>query len=124
MDIFVPQRKADGEHSLTYQNAQGEKTLRFRMGENVFQKFPQAGYSDEVGSQSGKDGHFYDCAVSAAWHAGNQLSLLVQVIDDYLGRLSLNFCFPESDRCGFFFSKCAEDFFNEYSGFGNAFSAQ
>ena len=101
---------------LKYKNAQGEKELRFAFGENVFQKFPQWGYSDQVGSQSGGANYKYDCAVSAAWQAGNNFSIFVQIIDKYLGRLTINICFRDSKSCGVLMEKTAEDFLNEYQG--------
>ncbi len=102
---------------LKYENAQGEKELRFDFGKNVFQKFPQKGYSDLVGTKLGANGeHMYDCAVSAAWFAGNHFSVFVQVIDEYFGRLTLSFCFPDENSCGVYMHKVAEDFFREYNG--------
>ncbi len=108
--------------ALEYENEQGAKTLYFDFGKNIFQKFPQEGYSDLVGSVSGKTGHLYDCAVSASWFAGNHLSVFVQIIDDYFGRLTMSFCFPDENSCGVFMHKTAEDFLDEYSGELQAYS--
>ncbi len=107
---------------ITYVNAQGEKEIAFGMAENVFQQFPQTGYSDLVGSQPGKEDNTYRCAASAGWHAGNQLGIFVQIIDDYFGHLSMNFIFNNENTCSLNFKKVAEDFLNEYSGTGLAYA--
>ncbi len=110
------------EKVLHYENAQGQKALRFKFGENVFQKFPQEGYSDVIGTKPGASGHLYDCAVSAGWCAGRKLDVFVQVIDEYFGRLNMCFCFPDENSCDAIFTKSAEDFFNEYKGHVIAFA--
>ncbi len=99
---------------LTYENEQGEKKLRFGMGHNEFQKFPQTGYSDEVGSVAA-EGNMYDCAVSAVWDEPKKLIIRVQIIDKYLGNLSMVFSFKDS-RIGVIMTKTAEDFLDEYNG--------
>lgn len=99
---------------LHYTNAQGDKEIPFGMCENVFSKFPQSGYSDDVGSQKGDK--LYDCAASAAWVSDYQLFIKVQIIDTYLGRLNINVGFND-DKIGIGMYKVAEDFLNEYTGF-------
>lgn len=69
---------------LEYINAQGKKRLAWGWQKNIFQKFPQTGYSKEVGSRRCV-GHQYDCAVSAAWSETEKLVILVQIIDEYIG---------------------------------------
>lgn len=99
---------------LEYTNAQGDKVLYFGMGKNVFAKFPQEGYSKEVGSVFTK-GHYYDCAASAAWIEPHKLFIKVQIIDEYFGTLNINLGFKEN-AIGVFMNKCAEDFLDEYQG--------
>lgn len=99
---------------LTYENAQGEKKIRFGFGHNEFQKFPQTGYADMIATVGEKD-HMYDCAVSAEWGEPNNLRIRVQVIDKYLGNLAMNFSFKDK-RVSVVMIKTAEAFLDEYSG--------
>ncbi len=102
---------------LEYSNAQGDKTLHFGIGKNVFSKFPQSGYSKEVGSVSA-EGHLYDCAASAAWIEPRKLFIKVQIIDEYFGNLNMTLGFTEDGgKIGVYMAKCAEDFLQEYEGF-------
>jgi CubicO group peptidase (beta-lactamase class C family) len=105
----------DGTGKFVYTNAQGDKELPFGMGKNVFAKFPQTGYSDQVGSQS-CPGHQYDCCASAAWIEPHKLYIKVHIIDAYLGVLNMFFGFKD-DTVGIFMNKTAEDFLNEYQGY-------
>lgn len=97
-----------------YQNAQGQKELRFGRGCNVFQPFPQYGYSDTIGNVP-CEGHTYDCAVSAVWRQPNKLGLFVQVIDEYLGSLDIEFAFND-DYAVVDMKHTAEAFLREYFG--------
>ena len=99
---------------LTYENVQGEKKLRFGFGHNEFQKFPQTGYADMVATV-GEDGHMYDCAVSADWDEAKKLRIRVQVIDKYLGNMSMTFSFKDN-RVAVAMVKTAEAFLDEYNG--------
>lgn len=103
------------EGKLEYSNAQGDKTLYFGIGKNVFAKFPQEGYSRNYGSVSEK-GNYYDCAASAAWLEPAKLFLKVQIIDEYFGNLNITLSYKE-DRLTVLMQKSAEDFLNEYEGF-------
>ena len=109
-------RFTDTVCSLDYTNAQGEKTLRFRIGENEFGIFPEEGYSDEIGSQFAKD-HYLKCAASGAWIEDQKLFIRVQAIDNYFGILNMNFGFKDENTVGIYMNKTAEDFFDEYKGF-------
>lgn len=99
---------------FAYTNEQGDKEIPFGMGENVFDKFPQDGYSDMVGTKCGDKR--YDCAASAAWISPTILLLKVQVIDKYFGNLHIQFGFKD-DEVGVFMTKTAENFMNEYQGY-------
>ncbi|MDD6308871.1 MAG: serine hydrolase [Clostridia bacterium] len=99
-----------------YTNAQGDKEIAFGMCENVYGKFPQEGYSNMVGSVKTKN-FYYDCAASAAWVEEQKLFIKVQVIDTYFGNLSIIIHFKDN-VCGVCMEKTAENFLNEYKGFG------
>ena len=103
------------EGVLHYQNAQGEKALRFGFGKNVFGKFPQEGYADAVGTVPAK-GHYYDCAVSADWPEPQKLRIRVQIIDKYFGNLAIVFGFRDEKHVTVRMVKTAEAFLGEYEG--------
>ena len=99
---------------FTYTNAQGKKELPFKMGENVLCPFPQDGYYGEVAEQLA-DVH-YRCAVSAAWLAERQFSIMVQIIDTYFGRMEIRLAFDEHLRVIVDMDRDAERILNEYKG--------
>lgn len=99
---------------FTYLNCQGEKTLRFGRRKNEFQQFPETGYSKDVGGVK-CEGHSYRCAVSAGWVEEKKLSIIVQIIDDYLGILNITIGFNDGYAL-LDMKKSAEDFLDEYSG--------
>ncbi len=113
----------EGCGKITYVNATGEKVLPFGFGYNEFGKFPEEGYSDEVGGVYAP-GNFYDCAASAAWVEPKKLQIKVQVIDKYFGNGVWTFSFKD-DRVNVTMTKTAEDFMDEYNGraVGQAISA-
>ncbi len=104
------------EGVFEYENKTGVKRLAFGLGKNVFGKFPEEGYSDQVGSEYAP-GRFYDCAVSAAWVEPQKLFLHVQAIDEYFGKLNITLGFRDENTLGVYMSKFAEDFFREYQGY-------
>ena len=106
---------ADGEGTLSYTNAQGDKTLSFGLCKNVFGQFPEEGYDDLVGGVPGD--RLYDCAASAAWVSPNQLLLRVQIIDTYFGNLTMCFGWNEDGEMAVHMQKTAEHFLDTYSGF-------
>lgn len=100
---------------FNYINAQGEKSLPFGMLKNVFDYFPQEGYSDQVGSEWTK-GHYYRCATSAAWLSEKKLHIKVQVIDKYFGRMDIILDFADENKVEMNITKTAEYFLDEYPG--------
>ena len=110
----------DGDEGVfSYENGQGRKDLRFGLGHNVFQKFPQEGYADLVGTVS-VPGHKYDCACSADWPEAQKLRVRVQIIDKYFGNLAIVFGFRDEGQVSVRMTKKAEYFLEEYSGIMNA----
>ena len=102
------------EGVLSYENAQGKKTLRFGLGYNVFQKFPQEGYSDMIAGAP-CEGNLYDCAASADWPEERTLRIKVQIIDKYFGNAAFLFVF-RGDDLQLHMEKTAEAFLDEYQG--------
>lgn len=101
--------------SFNYINEQGEKSLPFGMLKNVFDYFPQEGYSDQVGSERTK-GHYYRCATSAAWLNEKKLLIKVQIIDKYFGRMDIILDFADENKVEINITKTAEYFLDEYFG--------
>jgi hypothetical protein len=108
--------------SFTYVNKTGQKTISFGFGENVFEKFPEEGYSDEVGSVPAPTNR-YSCASSAAFPTESQLLIRTQIIDKYFGNLSILFSFRD-EFVALEMRKCAEDFLTEYSGIATGKQAE
>ncbi|MBQ8529486.1 MAG: serine hydrolase [Clostridia bacterium] len=104
---------------LVYVNAQGEKHLPFGINHNVFCKFPELGYSNELGGVRTTDGFTYVAAVSAAWRQEDKLVLDVQIIDKYFGNGLFIFAF-NGDKATVRMKKVAEDFMQTYVGDANA----
>lgn len=100
--------------TFSYKNAQGEKKIKFGRGQNVLQQFPETGYSKDVGGVRCET-NTYKCAVSAAWVEETKLSIIVQIIDDYIGLLNITIGF-NGDYALIDMKKSAEDFLDEYSG--------
>ena len=108
----------DGDRGVfEYTNPRGDKKLPFGMCKNLFTKFPES-YSDEVGSHI-KDGHEYNAAISAAWREDDLLGIMVQVIDEYFGRLYFSVRFLNDGRIAIQCTKTAEDFFHGYGGYAS-----
>ncbi len=100
---------------LRYTNKQGEKEIKFGMGENAFGMFPETGYSDRCCWES-VPGHMYKCAASAGWVQEKTLYIKVQIIDTYFGNLHIKIGFSDDGRLGLSMRKNAEAFLNEYQG--------
>ena len=108
----------EDEGILYYENEQGKKEIPFGMCRNVFSKFPQDGYSDEIATIPGNI--HYKCASSAAWISEDTLDIQVQIIDKYFGVLNMRFGFKEN-TVAIQMHKVAEDFLKEYSGFATGY---
>ena len=63
-----------------------------RRKERALVCFPEEGYSDLIGNRFAP-GNYYKCASSACWTHKNCLSILVQIIDKYFGRLYMRISF-------------------------------
>lgn len=101
---------------LKYKNAQGDKELAFGRKENIFQKFPQLGYSNQRGNVHELTGFMYDCACSCAWWDEQTLKLRVQLTDRYCGQLHVTMVFRDENTMGLRMFKKAEDCLREYEG--------
>jgi hypothetical protein len=93
--------------------------LPFCFNKNYFGKFPELGYSQDVGGIRSTDGSKYDAAISGAWLQDNKFIIDVQIIDRYFGNMSMIFAFRDGE-CAFKMTKTAEDFLDTYQGIGTA----
>ena len=100
---------------LHYTNENGNLVLPFYFNKNCFTKFPELGYSQDVGGIRTTDGSKYDSAVSAAWLQDNKIMIFAQIIDRYFGNASMTFAF-NGDSITACFYKTAEDFLWNYNG--------
>ena len=100
---------------VIYENANGKMELPFYINKNYFGKFPELGYSQDVGGVRTHDGSKYDCAVSGAWLNPNRLMLFVQIIDRYLGNFPMTLGFND-EYISVIAYKNAEDFLWNYNG--------
>ena len=107
----------DGDEAkMSYTNKQGDKVLKFGIDKNVFDTFPQEGYSNMIATVY-EPGNYYKCAASAKWTHSHSLAILVQVIDKYFGRLHIKIGFTDDNRISVLMNKVAEDFMDEYVGY-------
>ena len=100
---------------LHYTNENGNLILPFYFNKNRFVKFPELGYSQEVGRIRTTDGSRYDSAISGAWLQDNKIMIFAQIIDKYFGNVSMTFAFND-DCITVTFYKTAEDFLWNYNG--------
>lgn len=100
--------------TFLYENSQGIKKMEAGACRNLFGKFPEEGYSKEIGGVR-EPGHMYDAAFSYAFEAERNLLLQCRIIDEYLGNLSIFFGF-NNEFATVRFEKTAEDFLQTYSG--------
>ncbi len=115
IEKFTFKFKNEKEGELHYKNAQGEKVLPFGINHNTFGKFPQYGYSNDFGGVGTNDGFMYNDAVSMAWIDDNKLIIYAQIIDKYLGNLTMYFAF-NGEYATLNMTKHAEAFLDEYQG--------
>ena len=106
---------------LEYENETGKKLLKFGIGSNIFDYFPEEGYSDLVGAEYAP-GNFYQMASSGAWLEPNVLGIHVMAVDKYFGRLAMIFSFKDENTVGIKMTPSAECFFTEYDGFAEGYA--
>ena len=108
--------KLDGEYGeFNYINAQGNKIIKFGFQQNIWQQFPETGYSKEFGGMR-TENHTYRCGVSGAWVQENKLKLLVHIVDEYIGTVDVTIGFNDG-KAVIHMVGDAEDFLKEYNGY-------
>ena len=98
------------EGTLTYMTPRGEKVLKFGIGKNVECILDEPQYSGEYINHPNGEGYRSYC--SGAWTLTYTFVIKVQVVDDYLGNMTLSFDLDTSPTLTG--KKTAEWFLNEY----------
>lgn len=101
------------EGALTYKNARGEKTIRFGLCQNLTTTFPETHFhGDRLGEPSGRE---FRTVNSGAWISHTTFSLRCNIIDDYVGNLTVTLAF-EGDSLDLSMQKNAQFFLKDYHG--------
>lgn len=91
----------EGEGTLEYENRTGVHTLHFGIGCNKETLFPQ---------------YEHRALVSGAWKNDNTFLIYAQIIDEYVGKVFMNFSFNEG-YVGIIFRKIEETYYKEFNLF-------
>jgi len=102
--------------AMAYENATGPHEIRFGLGRQVRQSFPETHYYGRTMMRP--SGRGYDCHASAAWRRDDSLLMVVYATDEYFGTLRMNAVFA-GDTVTLQSDAFAEMFFNEYRGFAS-----
>ncbi len=102
-----------------YTTPRGKKQLIFGLCKNEFCTLDEPQYSGATISEENGEG--YRAACSGAWRENNFL-LYVQIIDDYLGNMRLEFEFADEKNVKLTGTKTAEWFLDEYKISGVSYS--
>ncbi len=86
---------------LFYENGTGEHCLEFGIGKNVLTTFPEYGHR---------------ALVSGAWKNDNTFLIYAQIIDEYVGKVFMNFSFNDG-HVGILFRKIEETYYKEFNLF-------
>ena len=108
------------EGTLTYMTPRGEKILRFGIGKNVECILDEPQYSGEYINHPNGEGYRSYC--SGAWTLTYTFVIKVQVVDDYLGNMTLSFDLDNSPTLTG--KKTAEWFLDEYKMSGVSYRMQ
>lgn len=92
----------DGDEGcLIYENGTGEHCLRFGIGHNELTVFPEYGHR---------------ALVSGAWRNHNTFLIYAQIIDEYVGKVFMNFSFNDG-HVGILLRKIEETYYKEFNLF-------
>lgn len=98
--------------SIIYENGRGLNELRFGLGYNIEQPFPEDNYARQIGRPPYKK---YTCQCSAMWADDHTLTIYVQITDWYFGSLRMQLSFV-GGGVTLMMVKNAEWFLDGYSG--------
>ncbi len=105
---------AGDEGTFTYQNARGEKKIRFGIGKNLLSTFPETHfYGDVLGEPSGRE---FRTVNSGAWVEDTTFAIRCNIIDNSVGNLTITLAF-KGDALALSMHKNAQFFLKDYHGF-------
>ena len=104
----------DKKGSLHYENRTGEKCLTFGLGAFEECLFPEMYHGHRLFDDAKKK--MYTSINAAVWIESNKLLIRTYIIDDYIGNLTMTFCF-KGDAVGVAMNKNAQFFLDDYQGF-------
>lgn len=115
---------AGSEGSISWEDEEGQKTLRFGMGHYVHQNFPGFSPKEETegkpiivyGFNGRKVPLYLPCITSAAWKSDHELELCCYSIGYFVGTLKMRLSFDEN-TVTVFMKPSAEHFWEELRGF-------
>ncbi len=103
------------EATLTYENARGEKHIRFGLGKYLQGTFPESHYYDkQVDTPANRE---LNALFIGNWMEEKKLLIRNYIVDTNFGNCFMTFGF-KGDEVGLLFSKSAEFFMDDYFGFG------
>ncbi|MBQ9756380.1 MAG: serine hydrolase [Clostridia bacterium] len=106
------------EGVLTYENARGEKSIKFGLGKFVKGKFPETHYYDKVvGKPANRE---LNALFSANWLEEKKLLIRNYIIDVNMGNCFMTFSF-KGNEVGLCFNKQMEFSLQDYQGFGGGY---
>ena len=112
------------EGTLSWEDAEGLKTLRFGFGHHVHQNFPGFSPKEETegnpvivyGFNGIKVPLYLPCIVSGAWKSDHELEILCYSIGYFVGTLKIRLSFDENTVTAYM-EPSAEHFWEELKGF-------
>ena len=106
------------EGVLTYENARGEKQIKFGLNAYTVGTFPETHYYDtQVGKPANRE---LDCMAAASWTEEKKLLLRVFITDTNFGNCYMTFGF-KGDEVGVMLCKRAEMFMDDYQGMAGGY---
>ena len=112
----------DGDKGyLEYCNARGRKQIHFGMGEGFTTTFPETHFHGEVlGEPIGRE---FRTVNSAAWVEESKLQIRCNIIDVYVGNLTMTVSF-KGDEIAVYMHKNAQFFLKDYHGYAGGKAVQ
>ncbi len=100
--------------SLSYCNSRGKKTILFGIGKCICDKFPEKHFNGEILGESAN--REFRSVNSGAWVEENKFVIRCNIIDMYVGNLTITLCF-NGDEIALSMYKNAQFFLKEYDGY-------
>lgn len=106
---------------LHYRNSRGDKEIVFGIGECISDTFPETHFHGEILGESVN--REFRSVNSGAWVEENKFVIRCDIIDMYVGNLTITLCF-KGDEVALSMYKNAQFFLKEYDGYAGGFAAE